>query len=236
MIRKNQSCSATAIIVAAGSSSRMKNNLNKMFILLDDIPILAHTLLKFENSNRVNRIIIVTKSDSIVTVGDIVREFNISKVSDIITGGKTRQESVMCGLKYTDDNNEIILVHDGARPFVSTQNISEAISAAETFGAAALGVSVKDTVKVVDDNNIVNETPDRNHLRLIQTPQVFKSDIIKAAYAKAEEDGFEGTDDCSVVEHSNIPVKIIEGEYTNIKITTADDLCLAEAIYKNSTY
>ena len=213
----------------------MKNNLNKLFILLDGIPILAHTLLKFEKSERINRIIIVTKSDSIVTVGDIVREFGISKVSEIIVGGKTRQESVMCGLKYTDDN-EIILVHDGARPFVSVEKINDSISAAQTFGAAALGVLSKDTVKVVDNNEIVSETPDRNNLRLIQTPQVFKSEIIKHAYTKAKEDGFEGTDDCSVVEHSGIPVKIIEGEYTNIKITTEDDLFLAEAIHKNTIY
>lgn len=232
MAKKNQACTATAIIVAAGNSSRMKKNLNKMFILLDDIPVLAHTLLKFENSKHINKIIVVTKQESIMTVNDIVREFGVSKVSEIIPGGKTRQDSVMCGLKYVDADDEIVLVHDGARPFISIEKIGEAVLSASSFGAAALGIPAKDTVKIVNGDNFVSETPDRNSIRLIQTPQAFKSDILKLAYIKAGEDGFLGTDDCSVVEHSNIPVKIIDGEYTNIKITTTDDLCFAEAINK----
>ncbi len=234
MARKNQICTATAIIVAAGNSSRMENNLNKIFLLIDNVPVLAHTLLKFEKSKHIGKIIVVTKSDSIITAGDIVREFGISKVSEIIPGGKTRQDSVMCGLKYIDASDEIVLIHDGARPFISTEKISEAVLSAHSFGAAALGIPAKDTVKIVNSENMVSETPDRNFIRLIQTPQAFKADILKLAYIRAEEDGFIGTDDCSVVEHSNIPVKIIDGEYTNIKITTADDLCFAEAI--NKTY
>ena len=229
MVKRNQICSATAIVVAAGNSLRM-NNLNKQFILLNNIPILAHTLLKFQNSALVKNIIVVTKPENILTVNDIVREFDISKVSDIIPGGETRQASVMCGLEHVDEC-DVIAVHDGARPFVSTKKIDESILAANKFGAVALGIPSKDTVKIIDENEVVSETPHRESIRLIQTPQSFQKDLLKLAYIRAAESGFSGTDDCSVVEHSNIPVKIIDGEYTNIKITTPEDLPLAEAIY-----
>ncbi len=227
---KQNPFTATAIIVAAGSGTRMKNNLNKQLIIIGDKPVLAHTLLKFQMAETIANIIIVTKPENIITVNDIISEFGISKATDIVPGGETRQESVMCGLSCVD-NADVVAVHDGARPFVSPQKIDETVNAAFSFGGAALGVLPKDTIKeVANDGNVLN-TFNRSQLRLIQTPQAFRTDIIKLSYIRAKEDGFSGTDDCSIVEHSGFPVKIIDGDYTNIKITTPEDLPVAEAIH-----
>lgn len=220
--------SASAVIVAAGSGTRMGNNVNKQFLLIDGIPVLARTLLAFSESELIEKIIVVAKSDEILTVQDLVRDFGIQKVAEIVSGGNTRAESVRHGLEYSD--SEITAVHDGARPFVSTEKIRETILAAHKLGAAALGSVPKDTVKIVADSGNVLSTPDRQTLRLIQTPQVFRTELLKSAYKTAELDGFVGTDDCSVAEHAQIPVHIIDGEYTNIKITTAEDIPIAESI------
>ncbi len=229
MFKKKTTRSKTvALIVAAGSGTRMNTAGNKQFILLGGVPVLAHTLTKFQQAEAVDKIIIVTRSEDIITVNDLVREFNITKTESIVPGGKTRQESVKCGLDAAK-GYDIAAIHDGARPFVSVDKINELIYTAGECGAAAPGVLVKDTVKVVDKNNEVLSTPDRSTLRQIQTPQVFKAGLIKGAYALAEEHGFEGTDDCSVAEYAKIPVKLIDGEYTNIKITTPEDLPIAEA-------
>lgn len=227
--RKNTLPKAAAVIVAAGSGTRMNAATNKQFILIDDAPVLAHTLTQFQSAETIDEIIIVTRSEDILTASDIVREFGITKAKNIIPGGETRQDSVKCGLSAVTAHS-IVAIHDGARPFVSVDKINELIHTAEACEAAAPGVPVKDTVKVVDENGIVIRTPDRSSLRLIQTPQVFKTELIKHAYALAEKDGFTGTDDCSVAEYAQIPVKLIEGEYTNIKITTPEDLPVAIAI------
>lgn len=228
---KQTPITATAIIVAAGNSRRMGNGINKQFLLLDQIPVLIHTLKKFDNAKTISNIIVVTRSEDILTVQDMVKEFKIKKVSDIIPGGNTRQESVHNGLKMID-NQSLVAIHDGARPFVSSQLIDNLVETANLFDAAAPGIVPKDTVKIVNSDNTVCDTPERNTLRLIQTPQVFKSDILKLSYIKAEESGFWGTDDCSVVENFGFTVKITDGESTNIKITTFDDLPAAEAIYE----
>lgn len=220
----------TAIIVAAGSGTRMGSKLNKQFILIENIPVLAHTLLAFQAAEAIDEIIIVTKPDEILTTNDIVRDFNITKVTNIVPGGSTRQQSVQCGLKHVN-RSEITVIHDGARPFVSVKRINNAVVTAFTDGAAALGVPVKDTVKIVDSSGKVLQTPDRGSMRLVQTPQAFRTDLIKLAYIRADESGFSGTDDCSVAENAGVPVTIIDGEYTNIKITTVEDLPIAEALY-----
>ena len=220
---------AAAIIAAAGSGSRMNANCNKQFIMIDEIPVLARTLLQFQKSELTDKIILVVKSDEILTASDLVREFDITKVSDIVPGGETLQDSVLCGLELAAEC-DIAVIHDGARPFVSVEKINDSIAAAAKYGAAALGVPAKDTVKIVDENSTVIQTPDRKNLRLIQTPQSFRTDLILRAYRHAKQAGFCGTDDCSVAEYMNIPVKIIDGEYTNIKITTPEDIPYAEAI------
>ena len=222
---------ATAIIVAAGSGTRMGKESNKQFILIDDKPVLAHTLLRFHHAETIDSIIIVTKPDFILTVSDIVREFGISKVKHIIPGGSTRQQSVNCGLAYADSDS-VVAIHDGARPFISVEKINELVRTAYKFGAAAPGVVPKDTVKEVKSNNTIETTIDREKLRLIQTPQVFKANVLKTAFEKARMDGFAGTDDCSIAEHYGTEVKVIDGDYTNIKVTTPEDLPIAEAIYR----
>ena len=221
---------ATAIIVAAGSSRRMGEGKNKQFILIDGMPVLAHTLLKFNEAETIETIIIVTRQDCILTVGDIVKEFEISKVKHIVPGGETRQESVFCGLSYAD-NNSLVAIHDGARPFISVNKINELVYTAYRCGASAPGVVPKDTVKLVNDDDTVSETLDRNSLRLIQTPQVFSAEVLISVYKQAENQGFIGTDDCSVAENAGVSVQIVDGEYTNIKVTTPEDLPVAEAIY-----
>lgn len=228
--KKNDIPKATAIIVAAGSSQRMQNGTNKQFIMIDDMPVLAHTLSKFSSAETIDSIIIVTRQDCILTVSDIVKEFGISKVRAIIPGGETRQKSVSCGLAVADKDS-YVAVHDGARPFISVEKINELVKAAYEFGAVAPGVVPKDTVKSVSADNTVYETIDRDTLRLIQTPQVFPADILENAYLHAETSGFVGTDDCSLAEFFGVPVHIIDGEYTNIKVTTPEDLPVAEAIY-----
>lgn len=231
MFRKKTSPpKATAIIVAAGNSRRMGGT-DKQLITIDGMPILAHTLLQFSKSASIDSVIVVTKPDNILTAGDIVREFGISKVSHIIPGGDTRQDSVCCGLSYVE-NDRLVAVHDGARPFVSVEKIDELVSAAHQYGASAPGVVPKDTVKAINSAGSIAETIDRNSLRLIQTPQVFHADELKLAYERAKTVNFIGTDDCSVAEHSGIDICIIEGEYTNIKVTTPEDLPVAEAIYR----
>ncbi|MDO4744177.1 MAG: 2-C-methyl-D-erythritol 4-phosphate cytidylyltransferase [Clostridia bacterium] len=220
---------ATAIIVAAGDSRRMGNSVNKQFLLIDDIPVLAHTLMSFDMAKSIDSVIIVTKPENILTINDLVREFNIAKVKTIVPGGKTRQESVMCGLKHINTDC-FVAVHDGARPFVTPELIDNVVLAAYHHGAAAPGIVPKDTVKVANAESLITETPDRNTLRLIQTPQVFRANELKLAYIRAEESGFLSTDDCSVIERMGIKIYITEGEYTNIKVTTPEDLPVAEAI------
>lgn len=227
--KKSNHPKATAIIVAAGSSRRMGDGTNKQFILINNTPVLAHTLLNFEKAEAIDRIIIVTKPDAILTVSDLVHDYSISKVSDIIPGGETRQDSVRCGLALTDPDT-LVAVHDGARPFISVEKINQLVDVASQFGAAAPGVVPKDTVKTISSDTI-SDTLDRETLRLIQTPQVFKADNLINAYLLARNQGFVGTDDCSVAENAGIPIRVINGEYTNIKVTTPEDIPMAEAIF-----
>lgn len=221
--------SASAIIVAAGSGSRMGTYVNKQFLLIDEIPVLARTLKAFDKSDNIDNIIVVARQEDILLVNDLVREFDISKIKAIVPGGKTRQESVINGLDQIK-NDGFVAVHDGARPFVSAKLIDKLVNDAFKYGASAPGVVPKDTVKVADNLDFVETTPNRETLRLIQTPQVFRTDELKLAYIRAKESGFEGTDDCSIVENMGIPVHLTSGEYTNIKVTTPEDLPIAEAI------
>lgn len=227
--KKTTSPKATAIIVAAGNSRRM-GGADKQLITIDNMPVLSHTLLQFSKSASIDKIIVVTKPENILTVGDMIREFGISKVTNIIPGGDTRQDSVCCGLSLVK-NDRLVAIHDGARPFISVKKIDELVLAAQEYGAAAPGVIPKDTVKVASSNGNIADTVDRNTLRLIQTPQVFYADELKLAYERAKTTSFIGTDDCSVAEHSGISIRIIDGEYTNIKVTTPEDIPIAEAIY-----
>lgn len=223
----------SVVIAAAGLSSRMKTKVNKQFLNINSKPVLAHTLEAFSNCKIVDEIILVTQEIELENCRkNIVEKYKIDKIKDIVIGGSTREESVYNGLKRVSSNMDIVVSHDGARPFVEEEDIVNSIRAAMEEGACILGVPVKDTIKVVD-GGLVEKTPNREKLWAIQTPQTFKKDIIMRAYEKAMRDGFRGTDDSSLVEHMGLDVKVIRGDYNNIKITTLEDMLIANSIVNN---
>lgn len=226
----------SAIIAAAGMSNRMKSKINKQFIYLNDKPILAHTIEKFEGCKYVDEIIVVAKEDEInYCKKEIVRKYKFRKVSKIVRGGKERQDSVYNGILALDERAGIVLSHDGARPFVKIKNIIDGIEGAYNHGACIIGVPVKDTIKVVDDDENINNTPNRSLLWQAQTPQCFKKEILMEGYRKAIEDNFIGTDDSMLVERLGVDVKIVMGSYENMKITTPEDIIIAESILKDKS-
>jgi len=226
----------SAIIAAAGMSNRMKSKINKQFIFLDDKPILAHTIEKFERCKYIDEIIVVAKEDEInYCKKEIVRKYKFRKVSKIVRGGKERQDSVYNGMLALNEKSGIVLSHDGARPFVNLKNIIDSIEGAYNYGACIVAVPVKDTIKIVDDNQNINRTPRRSLLWQAQTPQCFKKEILIEAYRKAIEDGFMGTDDSMLVERLGIDVKIVMGSYENMKITTPEDIIIAESLLKDKS-
>ena len=219
----------SAVVAAAGSSSRM-NGIDKMFAEIDGTPVLAITLSALNASKYIDEIVIVTREENIPKIADLCKAFGFEKVTNIVKGGDTRQCSVYAGLKNVSDKAEIIAIHDGARPFVSEEIIKEAVLAAGKYGAAAPAVPVKDTVKVSDGGFAVS-TPDRSTLFAVQTPQCFDSGLIKAAIYAAIENNETLTDDCSAVEAAGGKIRLTEGSYENIKITTPEDLIFGEAIF-----
>jgi 2-C-methyl-D-erythritol 4-phosphate cytidylyltransferase len=224
----------SVIIAAAGMSNRMGSKINKQFIFINNKPILVHTLEKFEECSYIDEIILVAKEDEVdYCRKEIVKKYNFNKVSKIIRGGKERQDSVYNGILALNEKTNIVLSHDGARPFVKIENIIDGIKGASKYGACVVGVPVKDTIKVVGSSDEIAETPKRDMLWAAQTPQCFKKEIIQEGYRKAIEDGYIGTDDSGLVERMGIDVKMIMGSYENIKITTPEDLILAESILKD---
>lgn len=226
---KGFNCSV--VIVAAGSGKRMGTDISKQFLSIQNKPVVVYTLEKFSQIDEIDEIILVTKKEFIeYCKNDIVDKYNIKKVSKIIEGGKERQNSVFKGIEAIENKNSIVLIHDGVRPFVKKEHILKTIESAENCGTGVLGARAKDTIKICDKNNMVIDTPDRNFMWYIQTPQTFKYDLIYKAHFMADKEGFLGTDDAMLAERYDIPVKIIEGDYNNIKITTIEDLALSEAI------
>ena len=219
-----------AVIVAAGSASRMKG-IDKILTPLAGEPVLSRTLAAFQECDAVAEIVIVTRPDLILAVTDLSKAF--PKVRAVVAGGKTRQESVAAGLGALSDDCSLAAIQDGARPLVTWQLIDRTVRAANTYGAAAPAIPVKDTIKTVK-GGLVESTPDRAFLYAVQTPQVFDTDLLKAALRKAQAQGTAVTDDCSAVENLGMKVKIVEGEERNIKITTPLDLKIAEAILEES--
>ncbi|MBQ8768273.1 MAG: 2-C-methyl-D-erythritol 4-phosphate cytidylyltransferase [Oscillospiraceae bacterium] len=215
-----------AVIVAAGTASRM-GGIDKVMAKLDGEPMIVHSVRAFQNCDAIKEIIVVTRPDLIVPIMDLCHEFD--KVQAVIVGGASRPESVAIGLNALSDKVKLAAIHDGARPLVTFEVIDRTVRAANSYGAAAPGVPVKDTVKTVV-GGIVKETPDRSLLKAIQTPQVFDVDLLRAALSKAAEDNAQITDDCSAVERLGMSVRIVEGDERNIKVTTPLDLKLAEMI------
>ncbi len=218
----------SAIIAAGGSGMRMKAKLSKQFIMLGDKPVLARTLLTFNLASEIDEIIVVAKDSDIEYVSKLVESYKISKVTAVIEGGDTRQKSVYNGLLRS--SGELVLIHDGARPFVTTKQINSLAQALYGNKAAALGIPVADTLKSADSNKFITGTVDRSNLYSIQTPQGFQLETILNAHNFAIENNISVTDDCGLCENLGIDIKIIDGSPLNIKITYPDDLKLASGI------
>lgn len=206
----------------------MKTKDSKLLLKINGKTVLERSVNAFLNISDVDEIIVVAREKDIPAFSDILTDERVS----FVVGGDTRQQSVMNAVDVIDDC-ELIIIHDGARPLIKSEDIENTIRAAKENKAAAVGVFVKDTVKVVDKNGFVVSTPDRNTLFAVQTPQIFDFELYRNAAQNAREKGFDFTDDCQLVESFNQKVKTVVGSYSNIKITTPDDIVLAENLLKN---
>ena len=213
-----------AVIVAAGNASRMEG-IDKVMAKLNGESMILHTVRAFQNCDAIREIVVVTREDLLAEVMELCRDMD--KVVAVVPGGRNRPESVSMGMSALSDKVKLVAVQDGARPLITGAVIDRTVRAAHTYGAAAPGVPVKDTVKTVV-GGLVDATPDRSRLQAVQTPQVFDIDLLKGALQKAEQDGAEITDDCSAVERMGMKVKIVEGDERNIKVTTPVDLKVAQ--------
>ena len=215
-----------AVIVAAGSASRM-GGIDKVMAELQGEPMIVHTVRAFQNCDAIKEIVVVTRTDLMEQIAKLCLAF--PKVKTVVVGGADRPESVRKGLEALSSKVRLAAVQDGARPLVTEAVIDRTVRAAHSYGAAAPGISVKDTVKIVQ-GGVVASTPDRNTLQAIQTPQVFDIDLLIGALEKAKTDKANITDDCSAVERLGMSVRIVEGDEKNIKITTPMDLLIAEKL------
>ena len=218
------------IIVAAGSGKRMKSDLNKQFLEIENKPVIVWTIDKFYKNKRIDNIIIAIRKEDEPLMKDLLNKYGYENIT-LVYGGKERQDSIRNCLKHALDSN-IVLIHDGARPFVNDETINRCIDETIIHKCCCVGVLSKDTIKVVDNSENISYTPDRNRLWCAQTPQAFHTDIIIRAYNYAQETGFLGTDDASLAENIGCTVKMVMGSYNNIKITTPEDLVFAQAIAK----
>ena len=221
-----------AIIVAGGSGKRMGLNIKKQYILLKEKEILAHTIEKFQKCTFINEIVVVVAEEEITYVKEnIIEGYKLSKVTKVVSGGKERQDSVYNGLRAINLDTSYVMIHDGARPFIKEETIYKCLLKAKETGASIVAVPVKDTIKRCNINtHIVEKTPQRNTLWSIQTPQIFSFPLLMEAYSYAQNHQLQVTDDSMIVEAFGKAVYVSEGDYTNIKITTPEDLLMAEAI------
>ena len=219
-----------AVIVAAGSASRM-GGIDKVMATLKGEPMIVHTVRAFEVCDAIAEIVIVTRPDLILPITRLTSGFD--KVTTVVAGGSSRQESVSLGMNALSDKCELAAIQDGARPLVTWQLIDRVVRAAHAYHAAIPVIPVKDTIKVCNSALVVS-TPDRSTLRAVQTPQVFDFDLLRGALKKAAEDGAEVTDDCSAVERLGMSVKTVEGDERNLKVTTPFDLKIAEMLMEET--
>ena len=218
----------SAIVPAAGSARRMGGE-NKMLLMLDGIPVLARTLLALDDAELVDEIVVATRSEDILAIGDLCKTYGIRKSVKIVCGGESRLESVFKAVAECRADAVFLAVHDGARPLADGKFIDNVIRCAYKTNAAAPAVAVKDTIKIAR-NGVVESTPDRSTLFAVQTPQVFDAQLLSAALQAALDHAEEITDDCSAVERLGKNVYLTDGSYENIKITTPEDIALATAI------
>lgn len=234
---------SVAIVLAAGSGSRMKSNTPKQYMDLGGKPVIYYSLYAFEISSIDEVILVVGENEIDYNWEHIVKKYNFTKVSKVIAGGAERYLSVFNGLKAID-YADYVLIHDGARPFITIEILEKVLLSVKEHKACVVGMPSKDTIKISDSNNVITSTPDRKYTWIIQTPQAFSYSIIMGAYSKIIDDISKGlgsniniTDDAMVVEHtSNYPIKLIEGSYLNIKVTTPEDLIIGDIFLKKSLH
>lgn len=226
--RKQKKTVRAAVVVAAGSATRMEG-IDKVLTPLADVPVLVRTLRVFQNCDDIDEIVVVTREDLIVPISGLCKDAALSKVRKVVRGGDTRTQSVLAGVEELSRSVDLVAIHDGARPLVTQRLLDEVIHRAAGCGAAAPAVPLKDTVKVARDG-LVESTPDRSALYAVQTPQVFQRDLIRVALTRGLEDGAQLTDDCSAVERLGVAVALTGGDYCNLKLTTPEDVAVAEAL------
>ncbi len=227
-LKKNKNLSCAAVLVAAGSATRMQGT-DKIFAPVGGEPLIAHTIRVFEESPSIREIVVVTRQDLVAPMDELCNKIEARKVTAVVPGGASRPESVQQGLNAVEPNTPLVAIHDGARPFVTAEIIEQTIAKAQQYHAAAPAVPVKDTIKIAK-NHIVTKTPDRAELFAVQTPQIFDFDLLRGALQQALTKQLPITDDCSAVEALGMSVYLTAGSDENIKITTPTDLFLAEAI------
>ena len=223
-----------ALIVAAGEGKRIGSAFPKPFLPIGDRPMILHTLRRFDESRTVRKVVLLTAEKEISRCQELVRSDSQLRGLECIIrpGGLRRQDSVSQGLTQLDADCEVVIIHDGVRPFVSSRLIDRCVEVAFKEGAVIVGVPVRDTIKVISTDRLVRETPPRNSLWQIQTPQVFRTEIIREAYRQAVREGTEATDDAMLVERLGKNVTLLEGQTTNIKITVPEDILFAEALLR----
>ncbi len=220
-------------IVAAGGSSRRMGE-NKLFMEIGGIPVIARTMMTLDESNFIDEIIVSAREEDMLAIGDLVKQFCINKVKAIVKGGRERAESVKAAISEISADCDFVAVHDGARPLVDQDTIAEVVKNACEFGAAACGVRPKATLKRENADGFIAETIDRSVVYEIQTPQVFEKSMFLRAY-EADEKALKGaTDDCALVERLGANIKITQGSYRNIKITTIEDIAIAECLLEEN--
>lgn len=228
---KNTAPVCSAVVAAAGSSTRM--GMDKLLLPLGGVPVIVHTLKALQSAPSVDEIVLVTREDLMVVMGQLCQDYALTKVAKVLRGGPSRTQSVRLGTLEANREAQVIAIHDGARPFVSVEVIEEVIARALETGAAAPAIPVKDTIKIAADG-VVERTPDRASLFAVQTPQVFEASLIRAALQKALDDGVELTDDCAAVERLGMKVALTTGDDRNFKLTTPADLMMAEGLLEGS--
>ncbi|TFB12009.1 2-C-methyl-D-erythritol 4-phosphate cytidylyltransferase [Candidatus Marinimicrobia bacterium MT.SAG.3] len=221
--------SVSAVIVAAGNSKRMNDGVDKLAVELSGKPLLAWTISRFESTEIIDEIIVVTREDEVEKVKEMTKSEGFRKVSSIVKGGAFRQESTQNGLNATSNDSTVVLVHDGARPLVRTSDIKRIVESAEENGAALLALPSKESVKEVQDGRVTKTLP-RESIWLAQTPQGFRKELLQKALSAAEKEGYIGTDEASLVERIGEEVAVIEGHSSNIKVTISSDIGIVRSL------
>jgi 2-C-methyl-D-erythritol 4-phosphate cytidylyltransferase len=218
---------ATSIVVAGGSGTRMGSTIKKQYLMLSGKPLLIHALDAMEKQKMIANTVVVVPAEDVLYLEEMAARHRLKKVTAIVPGGDTRGASVYCGLQAVPKDSDLVVVHDGARPFLSQDLLQRLINTGWLEGAAIAAVPVKDTIKQVDGDQLVDKTLNRDQLWIVQTPQVFYTNILKECYQRAFIDGLQCTDDAGIAEAYGYKVKVVLGEYRNIKITTKEDLAYA---------